>query len=64
MGNSFRAKEKGAELNRRNSLVFKKIQDMHTVSLNFNLYAHLYFVEKRLLVKMVANPKKHPYNSS
>lgn len=34
MGKSFRAKEKGIDLNKRNSLIFKKIQDLHAVSYN------------------------------
>lgn len=31
MAKQWRAREKGTDLNRRNSLIFKKIQDLHTV---------------------------------
>ena len=39
MGKAFRAKEKGTELNRRNSLIFKKIQDMHSNKNNFSRWS-------------------------
>jgi hypothetical protein len=60
MAKNWHSKEKGTDLNRRNSLIFKKIQDLHTV----REPALITLLEKGIPLQMVPKPEKYSYNQA